>query len=1262
MGGEIVHWNVNGLKSKGSPSYPDKIDTITSVLENFSSTRIFNIQETHFSENNDILAITNIYSHMYSYINTNAFREDRFSGILLLIRNTEEIIVHDIIVPGRLIFVKIRNNISKEILNIFSIYCNSGNSEKQKSIISQLERKVKLDSLDNIIVVGDFNFVNSSLDRNSNNLNTVDLNTSKVWDNVEQGLNIQDTFRVTNPGLRRYSFTSRVNNKTKSRIDRLYASSNICGRIISSKYIYSKASDHKIYKVKFASDIEKGPGIWIFNNTLLSDGDYTSSVNRLVREFETNMRQILNDDKLFWDMLKQKIISFTRGYSKEKASISNRELNILEKDLKLLESLPSQLLNTNILDRIDSLQDRINEHQSKKIRGALLRTKIPSFEECEPKIAFLSSLEKRRGEANTIYNLFDENTQTLRSGTQQVKKVVFDFYSKLYSKEAVDNSLQDEFISKINKQLREDDNVLLEKRLDEEELLNALNKLQNNKTPGMDGLTKEFYVHFWNIIKSSYMKCIDQIAEEKELSEMQKRGAINLIFKKGDRNLIKDYRPISLLNIDLKIITKALAIRLSSSIANLIHENQKAVPGRHIENNIHIVQDLIDYVNESNASAALIFLDQEKAFDRMDLSFTLKTLRGFGFGENFIGWVKTIYKGARSFVKVNGCETGEFEIQRGMRQGCPLSFFLYLLTSETLSSYIRKNKNILGLRYKMKNLEPLEHKINQFADDLEVCVTSIRSIDHLFETLSKFEKATNARINKDKTEALWIGKWKGRQDKPHNLKWTNNYVKFTGIYVGNKVGASGTKDLSEINFAEQFESIKKKITYWQGKGISLTGRIKIVNIFILSRFWYRTRIFNLTTRHKSLLSNLIRNFIWQNKTGGRVRQEVLSLSYQNGGLQLADVDCKIATQRAKHITYLLTLNEDHIERFLADKLIGPDGKYGQSGLSFGLISNLDRINLIKHSYYKHALKQTHALNLIIKPGNIKSIYTEPLFYNKMLLDSNGRIFTLTNYSKMLPKTVKDIKTRIYLGNTQFGEIMQSLRLSLGNITLTNGNENLFYIEMNNTLTDISNMSSKNIYLFFLHKKEVDKEWEVKWENYLQPNALSWSDIWGNIFDHCHSPHVKSSMWEIIHLNFWSGYKARENCKLCNTQERNNFHITNECIFLLDLLHLFNINTYYNDNYKLSFGIIDDPGKNFVLYHIKSAIFKARFRTFTSPTACRSFLTNKCKRNIIFDLRSIFTTSKRNNKLDEFNNNFMFMNDFHGGIVSWHIDILNEIIF
>ena len=216
--------------------------------------------------------------------------------------------------------------------------------------------------------------------------------------------------------------------------------------------------------------------------------------------------------------------------------------------------------------------------------------------------------------------------------------------------------------------------------------------------------------------------------------------------------------------------------------------------------------------------------------------------------------------------------------------------------------------------------------------------------------------------------------------------------------------------------------------------------------------------------------------------------------------------------------------------------------------------------------------------------------------------------------------------------------------------------------MNNTLTDISNMSSKNIYLFFLHKKEVDKEWEVKWENYLQPNALSWSDIWGNIFDHCHSPHVKSSMWEIIHLNFWSGYKARENCKLCNTQERNNFHITNECIFLLDLLHLFNINTYYNDNYKLSFGIIDDPGKNFVLYHIKSAIFKARFRTFTSPTACRSFLTNKCKRNIIFDLRSIFTTSKRNNKLDEFNNNFMFMNDFHGGIVSWHIDILNEIIF
>ena len=247
----------------------------------------------------------------------------------------------------------------------------------------------------------------------------------------------------------------------------------------------------------------------------------------------------------------------------------------------------------------------------------------------------------------------------------------------------------------------------------------------------------------------------------------------------------------------------------------------------------------------------------------------------------------------------------------------------------------------------MKNLEQLEHKTVQYADDANYCITDMPSLDELLKTLDKYEKATNAKINKDKTEALWVGKWKNRTDKPYDLKWTNKSVKFTGIYVGNKVGAAGSKQLSELNFADQIEKIKNKIQYWKGKGISLIGRVKVVNIFLLSRLWYRTNIWNLNNTQKNTLESLIKYFIWNNKTGGRVRQGVLNLAYGLGGLQLVDIVSKIKTQRIKRILYLLSIDDDSIERFLADSLIGKENRFGQKGLSFGIITNLELINHIK---------------------------------------------------------------------------------------------------------------------------------------------------------------------------------------------------------------------------------------------------------------------------------------------------------------------------
>ena len=146
-----------------------------------------------------------------------------------------------------------------------------------------------------------------------------------------------------------------------------------------------------------------------------------------------------------------------------------------------------------------------------------------------------------------------------------------------------------------------------------------------------------------------------------------------------------------------------------------------------------------------------------------------------------------------STVKVNGFLTEEISIKRGLRQGCPLSALLFVLCAEVLSINIRKNTDIKGIIY-----ENQEHKESSFADDMNVVVSTDNSIYKLFELLDKYELATNSKINKDKTEAKWLGKWKDRTDKPLNLKWKSGEVMLLGVYVDNDRKKAAQRTFSEI--------------------------------------------------------------------------------------------------------------------------------------------------------------------------------------------------------------------------------------------------------------------------------------------------------------------------------------------------------------------------------------------------------------------------------------------------------------------------------
>ena len=194
----------------------------------------------------------------------------------------------------------------------------------------------------------------------------------------------------------------------------------------------------------------------------------------------------------------------------------------------------------------------------------------------------------------------------------------------------------------------------------------------------------------------------------------QRRGIIKLIPKKdAEPFLIKNWRPITLLNCDYKIGAKTIANRLKTFLPKLINSDQTGfLKGRFIGENIRLIDGIINFTAAKNIPGLLLFLDFEKAFDTVEWPFLQKTFQHFNFGPSIINWIKLCYSNIESCVLNNGWSTDFFKLERGVRQGCPLSPYLFILGVEILAEKIRTNKSVKGIC-----VQENEIKLSQYADD-----------------------------------------------------------------------------------------------------------------------------------------------------------------------------------------------------------------------------------------------------------------------------------------------------------------------------------------------------------------------------------------------------------------------------------------------------------------------------------------------------------------------------------------------------------------
>ena len=508
------------------------------------------------------------------------------------------------------------------------------------------------------------------------------------------------------------------------------------------------------------------------------------------------------------------------------------------------------------------------------------------------------NLEKRNYNRKTISELRIQDDSTT-CNAKQILDQIEDYFKKLYTSENTSSQEEyDEFIQHLTiPRLSNEDRDSLEGPLTYEECKKVLDSFKNDKSPGEDGFTVEFYKFFYDLLGKDLLASFNEAYETNEHTISQRRGIITLLPKEDGSLLeLQNWRPITLLNVDCKIAAKAIAKRIEVVLPGLIHTDQTGfVKGRYIGENVRLITDLMEYTKKQKTLGIFVAPDFRKAFDSLEWSFIKMTLDSFNFGTNIKRWVCTFYTNVESAVLNNGYLTNWFKLSKGVRQGCPLSPYLFILSAEILSIKIRHVPTVEGI-----SIFGNELKMSQFADDTNLFFADLVSVENALNIVVDFERISGLQLNMKKTKAIWLGKWANSKSNPLGMKWMHSPVKILGAHF-----SYDEKSNNELNFNLKLRKIQTKLDMWNTRHLTLFGRVMIIKTLGLSQIIYSASNFDVPDGTVGTLKKKLFNFIWRKKKD-KIKRTGLYQDLEKGGIGMVDVDLMLKALRLAWIPRLMT--------------------------------------------------------------------------------------------------------------------------------------------------------------------------------------------------------------------------------------------------------------------------------------------------------------------------------------------------------------------
>ncbi|KAH9680916.1 reverse transcriptase domain-containing protein [Citrus sinensis] len=368
-------------------------------------------------------------------------------------------------------------------------------------------------------------------------------------------------------------------------------------------------------------------------------------------------------------------------------------------------------------------------------------------------------------------------------------------------------------------------NDFLEMPFTPEEVEEALTQMCPTKAPGPDGLPAVFYQKHWQTVKQGVLStCLHILNNQGDVAPLN-HTYIALIPKKGKPRKVTNFRPISLCNVIYRIVAKAIANRLKHVLPNIISPMQSAfIPNRLITDNIIVGYECLHKIRHckgrKNGLVALK-LDVSKAYDRLEWEFLEQTMKSLGFSQNWISLIMRCISSVTSSVIVNGAVSRVIRPQRGLRQGCPLSPYLFIIGAEAFSSLLQQAEHqrlIHGLSFG-KELK-ISHLL--FADDSLVftraSVTDCQNLKRIFDCYSA---ASGQLFNLDKSSMFLSGNIQAGQAATIKDIFQLNIVSRHEKYLGlpSMIGRKRSSFFTDIKL-----KIHNKVSNWQHKFFSVGGK------------------------------------------------------------------------------------------------------------------------------------------------------------------------------------------------------------------------------------------------------------------------------------------------------------------------------------------------------------------------------------------------------------------------------------------------------